>query len=117
MPKYPASIQNGLKNIQAAKPVIKSLYEENLRLKKSLETTQDELENWREKYHESDKQVSVLDERVSSSIATEIIKFLVSTILAGIGVNLATDGRMIIGGLFIAGSIISYIMIVKLGKK
>lgn len=113
----PASVRDSLKTHDGSKAMVKRLYEENSSLKSSLSSTQDELENWRTKYHESDKQVSILDVQVRSSVLAEIVKFLLSTIAAGLGVNLLTNGNYWLGGGLLALAVILYVGIVALGKK
>jgi len=56
-------------------------------LKKSLKQTQDELEKLRSRYHDLDKENGILGYRLHTSFLPELIKYLASSIGAGIAVN------------------------------
>ncbi len=117
MASYPDSIKEGLKSLKAAKAVIKGLYEENQTIKESLKITQDELENWKDKYHERDKQKSVLDAKLQTTVLAEIFKFVASTVATGIGVNLFTDGKMLAGVALLVVGVVLFVGITYLGKQ
>ena len=81
-------------------------------LKKSLKNTQDELEKYREKYHESDKNYAVERSKNTTLFFHEILKFIVSVVCGGIGVNLITGSSILLGvGILFLG-IILYVLIV-----
>jgi hypothetical protein len=63
-------------------------------LEKSLKVTQDELEKYRDKYHEADKSNAIHISRNSTQIFHEILKFIISIVCGGIGVNLLTGGSV-----------------------
>jgi predicted nuclease with TOPRIM domain len=116
MAEYPDSIKEAFKSLKAAKAVIKRLYEENQTIKESLKLTQDELENWKDKYHESDKQKSILDAKLQTTVLSEIFKFLASTVAAGIGINLLTNGKIASGLALLVVGVILFVGITYLGK-
>lgn len=113
--KYPDSVQEGFKSLKAAKVTIKMLYEEDLTLKASLKITQDELENWKNKYHESDKEKSIINAKIKTTAFAEILKFLFSSLSAGYGINLVSDNKPE-GYFWIIGSVILFISITYLVK-
>ena len=76
----------------------------------TIKTTQDELEDWREKYHAADKQNGILDSKISFVTGVEVIKFIVSAVGTGYGVNLFSSGNDN-GVYFIAGSTLVYVLI------
>jgi hypothetical protein len=114
--KYPDNFYEAFKSIDASKVLIKSLYEELTTIRQSLVNSQDELENWKNKYHASDKRAGILNAQIRSSVLAEIMKFLLSTVLAGVGINLLTDGAYWIGGGLAAMAILCYVGIVALSK-
>ncbi|MES3031323.1 MAG: hypothetical protein V4697_02820 [Patescibacteria group bacterium] len=81
-------------------------------LEKSLKTTQDELENYRGKYHEADKTNAVQVSRNHTLIFHEILKFVVSVVCGGVGVNLLTNNQIEWGAGIIVSGIILYTVIV-----
>ena len=115
-PKYPDSIKEGFKSFKAAKAVIKSLYEESVSLKESLKITQDELENWKNKYHEADKDAGILGAKLQSTVFSEILKFISSGLLVAAGINLLTDGKIIYGVVLMVAGLFLYIGIIVLGR-
>ncbi len=117
MAKYPDSVKEGLKSLKAAKAVIKSLFEENQTIKGSLKITQDELENWKSKFHESDKQKSILDEKLQTTVISEIFKYISATVASGIGINLLTGGKIVLGIILVSAGTIIFIGITYQGRK
>lgn len=86
-------------------------------LEGSLKLTQDELEKYREKYHEADKNHALEISKNSTLVFHEVLKFSVSTIFGGLGVNLITSQVYSKGvGLIIAG-IVLYGLIVFFDRK
>lgn len=76
-------------------------------LEKSLKVTQDELENYRGKYHESDKNHAIEKSRNTTLVFHEVLKFIVSVVCGGIGVNLITNGEVKNGlGVLLIGIIV-----------
>lgn len=114
--QLPASIRDAIKTHAGSKAMVKRIYEEGTSLKASLAAAQDELENWRTRYHESDKQAGILGAQVKSSVLAEIIKFLLSAVVTSIGINLLTDSEYILGGGIVALAVIFYVGIIALGK-
>jgi predicted nuclease with TOPRIM domain len=113
--KYPDSVRGGFKNLKAATATIKSLYEETSSLKESLKITQDELENWKNKYHETDKAKGILDARIKTTTFAEALKFIFSSLVAAYGINLVSDGKKL-GYIWIAGSAVLYVAILYLAR-
>ena len=86
---------------------------ENDELKKRLENENDKLSNYREKFHEADKKVAVLQEKNKTHLATEIISavcFTIGAVLIGYApvlwksqpsgwIALALGSILIIGGI------------------
>lgn len=95
----------------------KLLQNENTSLKKTLVETQNILESFRSKYHESDKQNAVLVSKRGIIIFHEILKFTVSTIGGGIGVNLLSNKEYQSGLIVCAVSLIIYALIVFVDNK
>ena len=114
--KYPDNFYDAFKSLAAAKVLIISQHEELKVIKQSLVVAQDELGNWKNRYHESDKRVGILDSIIQSNLLAEIVKFLLSTVLAGIGINLLTDGSYLWGGIFALAAIVCYVGIVTLSR-
>jgi hypothetical protein len=81
-------------------------------LEKSLARTQDELEKYRSKYHEVDKSNAVQISRNSTLIFHEFLKFVVSIVFGGIGVNLITGDSIILGVVLIVLGFLIYAIIV-----
>lgn len=81
-------------------------------LEKSLKSTQDELEKIRGKYHEADKSNAVYSSKNETVIFHEILKFVVSVVCGGIGVNMITSGDVKNGVMVIILGIIIYSVIV-----
>jgi len=76
-------------------------------LEKSLKSTQDELEIYRAKYHEADKSNAVQASKASTLVFREILKFVVSVVCGGIGINLITNGILEWGlGIVVLGIIL-----------
>lgn len=82
----------------------------------TIKNTQDELEEWRAKYHESDKRNGVLDSKLSFFTGVEIIKYLTSAIGTGYGVNLISSGNTN-GYYYIAVSVLIYVIMTIWQKK
>lgn len=74
----------------------------------TIKHTQDELEEWRSKYHESDKRNGILDSKLSFFTGVEIIKYLTSAIGTSYGVNLLSSNNTQ-GIYYIVGSVAVYI--------
>ncbi len=86
-------------------------------LEKSLKKTQDELENYREKYHEADKNHALACSKNNVSALHEILKFVVSAVCGGIGANFISSRNYLAGFLLIIMSIILYSIITIFDKK
>lgn len=95
----------------------KVLENENTSLKKSLVYTQNELEEYRSKYHESDKKNGIYESMKTTVIFHEIIKFLATGILGGLGVNFLTDEKYIYALVSLVIAVIIYICIVKIDNR
>lgn len=81
-------------------------------LEKSLKVTQDELEKYRDKYHEADKSNAIQTSRNSTLIFHEILKFVVTVICGGIGVNFITGGNLKNGLMMLLLALILYSAII-----
>lgn len=81
-------------------------------LQLSLRSTQDELERYRGKYYRSDKNHAIEKSKNNTLIFHELLKFLVSTIGGGLGVNLISDGQAKNGCLVIVFTTFLYGIIV-----
>lgn len=66
----------------------KKLQQEMNVLKKSLKESQDQLENLRTRNHELDKINSILGFRLNTAFFPEFLKFIASSVGAGLSVNL-----------------------------
>lgn len=67
----------------------------------TIKNTQDELEEWRTKYHESDKKNGILDSKLSFFTGVEVLKYLLSAIGTSYGVNIFSSGNF--NGVYIMG--------------
>lgn len=86
-------------------------------LKKSLKITQDELESYREKYHEVDKNHAVQIGKNKVIALHELFKFIISLISGGFGAGLFLEGFELYGLLCIFGGVILYAIIVFFDSK
>ncbi|MDB5167262.1 MAG: hypothetical protein JWN26_407 [Candidatus Saccharibacteria bacterium] len=76
----------------------------------TIKHTQDELEEWRERYHESDKRNGILNSKLSFFTGVEILKYIISAVGTGYGVNLLSSNNFN-GTYWIMCSVILYIII------
>src|SRR3989344_4512957 len=88
--KLPRSLTDALRTHDGSKTIAKRLFEETEQLKKSLKNTQDELENWRGKYHQADKEMGIMGTKISRGTLSDVMKYIFSVVPAGIGINLIT---------------------------
>lgn len=102
---------------QKTTATFKLMSEKNKTLEKSLKITQDELENYRSKYYESDKNHAVQVSKNTTIIFHEILKYITSVIFGGLGINYFTNGKYIYGGILILISLIFYGLIVFSDRK
>lgn len=103
---------------QKTTAAFKLISEQKETLEKSLKLTQDELEKYREKYHESDKNHALQISKNSTLIFHEVLKFVISTVFGGLGVNMISEHSYRNGiGLIVAGVIIYSILVVSDRKK
>lgn len=102
---------------QKTTAAFKMLNSQNKDLKKSLKKTQDELEQYREKYHEADKNHAVQVGKNKAIALHEILKFLISVGSGGFGVGLFLEGYKLYGGIAVGAGIILYIIIVLFDNK
>lgn len=87
------------------------------RLKKSLKKIQDELESYREKYHEADKNHAIALSKNKINALHEILKFVISLVCGGIGVNMITGGKILLGIVICFIGVILYAIVVWFDKK
>ncbi len=81
-------------------------------LEKSLKNTQNELESYRTKYYDADKKHAIQMSKNNTLVFHEILKFVVSILCGGIGVNLITDGKIVEGIRIIVLGVVLYGIIV-----
>ncbi len=95
----------------------KLISEQKKTLEKSLKITQDELERYREKFHETDKAHAVEVSRHSILLFHEILKFVISTVCGGLGVNMISDKIYREGIAVIVLGIMLYFVVVWFDRK
>lgn len=95
---------------EAARALVLGYKKEVIFYKESLVKTQNESTTWQEKYHSTHADNQVLNALQNTFLLTEIIKFALSAIGTGYGVNLASSGKGW-GWAFIGGSGIVYALI------
>ena len=95
----------------------KVLENENISLKKSLVDTQDELEGYRSKYHESDKKNGIYESMKTTVVFHEVVKFLATGVIGGLGINLLTEQKYLYSLLMLVLALIIYICVVKIDNK
>lgn len=108
--------QNLTSQEQKTTAAFKLITDSNKVLKRSLKKTQDELERYREKYYLADKNHAVQLGKNSTLALHEILKFIISTVCGGIGVNYVTQGQILIGLLIIILGVGLYVVIVFFDK-
>lgn len=86
-------------------------------LERSLKSTQDELESYRSKYHESDKNHAIEKSRNSTLVFHEILKFVASVVGGGLGVNYISSGQLKTGAICLICTVIFYSLIVLSDKR
>lgn len=75
----------------------KKLKDENRALKRSLSDTQDTLADWMSKYHVVDKQHGILNARLDTAFAAEVVKFILSSLGVGFGFYFLSLSRQLLG--------------------
>lgn len=110
-------MKNGKKNIltlaeQKTTATFKLMSGQIKTLQKSLKVTQDELESYRGKYHEVDKNYAVAASKNSTLVFHEVLKFGVSAIAGGIGVNFISAQSYTKGIILIVVAVLIYATIV-----
>ena len=86
-------------------------------LEKSLKRTQDELEGFRSKYHEADKGQALQLSKNQTLALHEILKFLISAVIGGLGVNLISSGEYAKGSAMVVTALVVYAIIVWFDRK
>lgn len=74
-----------ISTVRALEAENKKIKEENRALRRSLKDTQDELENWRSKYHAVDKDHGILSAHLQNGFLAEMIKYILSALGVGFG--------------------------------
>lgn len=95
----------------------KVLKNENESVKKSLVSTQNELEEYRSKYHESDKKNGIYESMRQTVVLHEVIKFLATGVLGGLSINWLTDQKYLYSIISFVVAIIIYICVVRIDNK
>ena len=83
-------------------------------LEQSLRKTQDAHEDERQKNHELDKKVVVLENRLKNNRLVEVFKFL-SSLGVGFSINYITNGNYHFGVPIFIASVVIYFVCIKLG--
>ncbi|MES2060014.1 MAG: hypothetical protein V4438_03215 [Patescibacteria group bacterium] len=117
MGKWKGQKNNLTAKEQKTTATFKLMSEKNKTLERSLKITQDELEKYREKYHESDKNHAVQKSKNQTIIFHEILKYISSALVGGVGVNYLTNGQYKLGSVLIVVSLIFYTLIVFSDRK
>ena len=113
MKNYYSKKNNGLTTKEQKTTAAFKLMSDKVKtLEKSLKSTQDELEKTREKYHEADKSNAVYSSKNTTVIFHEVLKFVISVVCGGIGVNMITSGAVKNGAIVIIVGIIIYSFVV-----
>ena len=84
--------------------------------KVTIQTTQDELEIWRTRFHKADKSNGILNSKLEFFVGIEIFKYILSALGTGYGVNLIASNNQK-GWHAIVGSILAYILVTVWQKK
>lgn len=113
---------NGKRNIltpaeQKTTAAFKLLSEQKNILEKSLKLTQDELEKYREKYHEADKNHALQISKNSTIVFHEVLKFAISMIFGGLGVNMFTEHLYKEGASLMLVGLVLYTLLVFFDRK
>lgn len=108
--------KNSLSKAEMNSGAFKVQKDENSSLKKTLINTQDELERYRSKYHESDKKNSIYESMKETVVFHEIIKFLTG-VLGGVSTNFLSEGKYIYAMIALFISITVYMVIVNIDNK
>lgn len=107
----------GLSKNEMSSGAFKVLKDENESLKKTLISTQNELENYRSKYHESDKKNGIYESMKQTVVCHEVIKFLATGILGGLSINWLNEKEYLYAGVAFVVAIIVYISVVRIDNK
>lgn len=107
----------GLSKNEMSSGAFKVLKDENESLKKTLISTQNELENYRSKYHESDKKNGIYESMKQTVVFHEVIKFLATGILGGLSINWLNEKEYLYAGVAFVVAIIVYISVVRIDNK
>lgn len=112
-----SSQKEAIKSPKAAKVLVESLNKEvciqanEIEVQKeTIRVTQDELEVWRSRFHNVDKNNSVLSSKLEFFVGIEVFKYLLSAIGTAYGVNLVSS-RNNNGWFFILGSATIYVLV------
>lgn len=87
--------EESLQSTIGSRALVSALNKENRDLKQNIVKTQNELEGWRTKYHDADKDNTVLTTKMDSFVGAEIAKFGLSAVGISWGVNLASSGNIL----------------------
>jgi len=95
----------------------KVLQNENDSLKKTLISTQNELERYRSQYHKSDKRNGVYESMGQTIVFHEIIKFFATGVLGGLSINLLTEGKYLYAAVLLFVAVLIYIFVVRIDNR
>src|SRR3954469_14881845 len=85
--------EGALRFLNGAKALVSAQNREIRSIKQTLITTQNELESWRTKYHNADKNNTALTTMQDVFVGIEIVKLVLSAVGVSLGVNLITNGN------------------------
>ncbi len=103
---------NVLSKTEMSSGAFKVLGQENESLKKTLVNTQNELEQYRSQYHESDKKNGIYESMQQTVVFHELIKFLATGGLGGLSINLLSSGQYLYSGVSLFAAIAVYVSVV-----
>jgi len=109
--------KNNLSRSEMNSGAFKVLQDENGSLKKTLVSTQNELERYRSQYYESDKKNGVYESMRQTIVFHEIIKFFATGVLGGLSINLLTEGNYLYAAVLLSVAVLIYIFVVRIDNR
>lgn len=113
----PYTKKNKLTKTEMGSGAFKVLKDENNSLKKTLISTQNELERYRSRYHEVDKENGIYRSMKQTVVFHELIKFLSTGILGSLSINMLTEKKYSYAFVLLIIAIIIYTVVVKIDNK
>ena len=109
--------KNSLSKAEMNSGAFKVLKDENISLKKTLISTQDELERYRSQYHESDKKNGIYESMRKTIVFHEVIKFLSTGIIGSLSIYFFTEGMFLYASVTLLVAIVMHALIVYMDNK